>query len=148
MGLTVHRLRREARSDQAAADLPGLAGEPGFEPRQTESESVVLPLHHSPTELLSEFNDLLNRLAVGRLRILRRSRLRRGAFLPARFRAGKHRSGGVFSGREWGRSPVRAGSHAAGLLGIAVQGTQITQKTVKPGHKNNSLLSNSEMPYT
>jgi hypothetical protein len=26
-----------------------LAGEPGFEPRQTESESVVLPLHHSPT---------------------------------------------------------------------------------------------------
>jgi hypothetical protein len=25
-----------------------LAGEPGFEPRQTESESVVLPLHHSP----------------------------------------------------------------------------------------------------
>ena len=27
-----------------------LAGEPGFEPRQTESESVVLPLHHSPTD--------------------------------------------------------------------------------------------------
>ena len=26
----------------------GLAGELGFEPRQTESESVVLPLHHSP----------------------------------------------------------------------------------------------------
>src|ERR1700737_4428155 len=25
-----------------------LAGELGFEPRQTESESVVLPLHHSP----------------------------------------------------------------------------------------------------
>ena len=25
-----------------------VAGEPGFEPRQTESESVVLPLHHSP----------------------------------------------------------------------------------------------------
>ena len=29
-----------------------LAGEPGFEPRQTESESVVLPLHHSPTKYL------------------------------------------------------------------------------------------------
>jgi hypothetical protein len=29
--------------------IPGwLAGELGFEPRQTESESVVLPLHHSP----------------------------------------------------------------------------------------------------
>ena len=37
-----------------------LAGELGFEPRQTESESVVLPLHHSPTESPSEFNDLLN----------------------------------------------------------------------------------------
>ncbi len=31
----------------AIAEL-GLAGELGFEPRQTESESVVLPLHHSP----------------------------------------------------------------------------------------------------
>ena len=28
--------------------LPSVAGELGFEPRQTESESVVLPLHHSP----------------------------------------------------------------------------------------------------
>src|ERR1700730_9448236 len=28
--------------------ISGLAGELGFEPRQTESESVVLPLHHSP----------------------------------------------------------------------------------------------------
>ena len=27
-----------------------LAGELGFEPRQTESESVVLPLHHSPID--------------------------------------------------------------------------------------------------
>src|SRR5439155_14568698 len=27
-----------------------LAGELGFEPRQTESESVVLPLHHSPMD--------------------------------------------------------------------------------------------------
>ena len=30
----------------------GLAGELGFEPRQTESESVVLPLHHSPPKAL------------------------------------------------------------------------------------------------
>jgi hypothetical protein len=30
----------------------GLAGELGFEPRQTESESVVLPLHHSPPKWL------------------------------------------------------------------------------------------------
>ena len=30
--------------------LTSLAGEPGFEPRQTESESVVLPLHHSPID--------------------------------------------------------------------------------------------------
>lgn len=27
-----------------------LAGEPGFEPRLTESESVVLPLNYSPTQ--------------------------------------------------------------------------------------------------
>jgi hypothetical protein len=36
-------------------DLAGeswVAGEPGFEPRQTESESVVLPLHHSPPKQL------------------------------------------------------------------------------------------------
>src|ERR1700722_2016867 len=32
---------------------PGLAGELGFEPRQTESESVVLPLHHSPPKRLN-----------------------------------------------------------------------------------------------
>ena len=35
-----------------------LAGEPGFEPRQTESESVVLPLHHSPMGLPSNINAL------------------------------------------------------------------------------------------
>jgi hypothetical protein len=29
-----------------------VAGELGFEPRQTESESVVLPLHHSPPKWL------------------------------------------------------------------------------------------------
>ena len=33
------------------ADRRTLAGELGFEPRQTESESVVLPLHHSPKSL-------------------------------------------------------------------------------------------------
>src|SRR4051794_23233822 len=35
----------------------GLAGELGFEPRQTESESVVLPLHHSPI-FKNNFNNL------------------------------------------------------------------------------------------
>src|SRR2546423_7830328 len=34
--------------DFADRSSHGLAGELGFEPRQTESESVVLPLHHSP----------------------------------------------------------------------------------------------------
>ena len=29
----------------------GLAGEPGFEPRLTESESAVLPLNYPPTEV-------------------------------------------------------------------------------------------------
>ena len=39
---------RVARSETKAG--ASLAGELGFEPRQTESESVVLPLHHSPTD--------------------------------------------------------------------------------------------------
>src|ERR1700686_4888914 len=34
--------------DATLARRSHLAGELGFEPRQTESESVVLPLHHSP----------------------------------------------------------------------------------------------------
>jgi hypothetical protein len=38
-------VRRNARCQN-------LAGELGFEPRQTESESVVLPLHHSPPKHL------------------------------------------------------------------------------------------------
>jgi hypothetical protein len=33
-----------------------VAGELGFEPRQTESESVVLPLHHSPSKALISHN--------------------------------------------------------------------------------------------
>ena len=33
-----------------------VAGELGFEPRQTESESVVLPLHHSPKSLAESNN--------------------------------------------------------------------------------------------
>ncbi len=37
--------------------IPSVAGELGFEPRQTESESVVLPLHHSPI-LPSRFKHL------------------------------------------------------------------------------------------
>ena len=46
--------------------MGGLAGEPGFEPRQTESESVVLPLHHFPMGLLSKFNMLVNFSAAAR----------------------------------------------------------------------------------
>jgi hypothetical protein len=34
--------------DLSAGVRGGLAGEPGFEPRLTESESVVLPLNYSP----------------------------------------------------------------------------------------------------
>src|SRR6266851_1915054 len=40
-----------------------LAGELGFEPRQTESESVVLPLHHSP-RVLNNIRDLTGILRV------------------------------------------------------------------------------------
>jgi hypothetical protein len=40
-----------------------VAGELGFEPRQTESESVVLPLHHSP-RFLNKFRDLIGIIRV------------------------------------------------------------------------------------
>jgi hypothetical protein len=46
-----HRLPKIRAVDlrrQSGSAFFGLAGELGFEPRQTESESVVLPLHHSP----------------------------------------------------------------------------------------------------
>jgi hypothetical protein len=35
------------------ADLSSLVGLPGFEPRLTESKSVVLPLHHNPIIFLA-----------------------------------------------------------------------------------------------
>ena len=38
--------------EMTSKSLISLAGELGFEPRQTESESVVLPLHHSPPKWL------------------------------------------------------------------------------------------------
>ena len=44
---TARGVKRETRTVRAAGPV---AGEPGFEPRQTESESVVLPLHHSPMD--------------------------------------------------------------------------------------------------
>ncbi len=54
--------------EEMTASTAGLAGELGFEPRQTESESVVLPLHHSPMNC-SVFNTLRNSvrqsLAIG-----------------------------------------------------------------------------------
>ena len=37
--------------------LVKLAGELGFEPKLTESKSVVLPLHYSPTDDWSELQD-------------------------------------------------------------------------------------------
>ena len=39
---------RTGKSQDVQSDSAVVAGELGFEPRQTESESVVLPLHHSP----------------------------------------------------------------------------------------------------
>ncbi len=42
-------MRHNACRERTAGHL---AGELGFEPRQTESESVVLPLHHSPPKWL------------------------------------------------------------------------------------------------
>jgi hypothetical protein len=47
----------------AVSIVYAVAGELGFEPRQTESESVVLPLHHSP-RYLNNIRDLTGILAV------------------------------------------------------------------------------------
>src|SRR6516165_10487279 len=58
-----------------------LAGEPGFEPRQTESESVVLPLHHSPSKrLISQrfCGSLQSRQGVLHLAVLQNSALSDG----------------------------------------------------------------------
>ncbi len=38
-----------------ATYIENLAGEPGFEPRLTESESAVLPLNYSPEGWMSSF---------------------------------------------------------------------------------------------
>ena len=43
----------KAALDWVSVAAAKLAGELGFEPRQTESESVVLPLHHSPPKSLN-----------------------------------------------------------------------------------------------
>jgi hypothetical protein len=59
---------RMAKSSFGISRLVGLAdvaGELGFEPRQTESESVVLPLHHSPPKclILQRFFRKLSKIA-------------------------------------------------------------------------------------
>ncbi len=53
-------MRHNACRERTAGHL---AGELGFEPRQTESESVVLPLHHSP-RVLNNIRDLTGILRV------------------------------------------------------------------------------------
>src|SRR6185437_1390474 len=63
-----------------------LAGELGFEPRQTESESVVLPLHHSP-KLSGYINDIAGnrppRLNIGHVPLGIRGRSTRSILLLA-----------------------------------------------------------------
>ena len=58
-----------------------LAGEPGFEPRQTESKSVVLPLHHSPTDLPNKFKVLSKCPEVTSTRLSLSARLHRALLL-------------------------------------------------------------------
>ena len=45
------RARWSASCGVSWVEVEGLAGELGFEPRLTESESAVLPLNYSPTGL-------------------------------------------------------------------------------------------------
>jgi hypothetical protein len=41
------------------------AGELGFEPRLTDPESVVLPLHYSPSTAISEYGELTGGVKMG-----------------------------------------------------------------------------------
>ena len=59
---STRRLRAKSRFISKARRRSILAGELGFEPRQTESESVVLPLHHSP--MISYQNQSVSRRAA------------------------------------------------------------------------------------
>src|SRR5260370_36690182 len=83
-----------------------LAGELGFEPRQTESESVVLPLHHSPRFL----NNI--RYLTGILRVLAsdrtKSRAKRRAVLLVPSRPWQARGDGL---------GARGGGKAAAIPG-------------------------------
>ena len=40
--------KNKKRTNRKKSGLPSLVGLLGFEPRKTESKSVVLPLHHNP----------------------------------------------------------------------------------------------------
>jgi hypothetical protein len=44
-------VKRQTKNPNISAEV--FVGLPGFEPRQTESKSVVLPLHHNPIFLTS-----------------------------------------------------------------------------------------------
>src|SRR3954452_18078297 len=85
-----------------------LAGELGFEPRQTESESVVLPLHHSPR--------IAQRLQHVRASMANFSRPDSvnpglpGALLLASRRPWQARGNGLVAGARQIRGQLRAGS--------------------------------------
>ena len=51
---------KKNQQSQSIAGFLALAGDEGFEPPQTESESGVLPLHKSPKWPLAEAHDYYN----------------------------------------------------------------------------------------
>jgi hypothetical protein len=83
-----------------------LAGELGFEPRQTESESVVLPLHYSPMDY--QTNSILYGIVPQSLASRSANRRsRRGAVLPARCRTWQADLAGGFGERAVKRAQGR-----------------------------------------
>lgn len=48
IGVTTRSHQTKNRPERTIFFQDGLVGLLGFEPRQTESKSVVLPLHHNP----------------------------------------------------------------------------------------------------
>ena len=59
---TTHRLVRDtAKTKKTTLKLRvALVGLPGFEPRMTGPESVVLPLHHTPVFVRQRYEDFMN----------------------------------------------------------------------------------------
>jgi hypothetical protein len=78
-----------------------VVAEQGFEPRQTESESVVLPLHHSAMKALNKTEFRLGQDGSADLMLARASRARSRAWAWSTMGAGYALGGVTLSQGAW-----------------------------------------------